>query len=106
MRDGGPGSLTALLTWLSHVLPCAVQYEGALEWYSRAVGMQPNYAEAHCNMGVIYKVGSACWSRLGEHPACWLGSAHPAADREPGKKRKRRRRGRKAARVAATRTCC
>lgn len=47
----------------SHVVsPCIAphpahtrQYDQALEHYQRAIQIQPNYPQAHCNMGVIYK---------------------------------------------------
>jgi tetratricopeptide (TPR) repeat protein len=39
--------------WHRRVL---LQYDIALEWYQRAVAVHPGYAEAHCNMGVIFKV--------------------------------------------------
>ena len=30
-------------------------YEAALQFYEKAVALRPMYAEAQCNMGVIYK---------------------------------------------------
>ena len=32
-----------------------MQYDVALEHYKRAVALLPNYPQAHCNMGVIFK---------------------------------------------------
>ena len=34
---------------------CCLQYDKAMEFYSKAVKIQPSHAEAHCNMGVICK---------------------------------------------------
>jgi TPR repeat len=31
------------------------QLDKAMEHYQKAVGLQPRYVEAHCNMGVILK---------------------------------------------------
>lgn len=31
------------------------QYDRALQFYQASVAVAPRYAQAHCNMGVIYK---------------------------------------------------
>lgn len=35
--------------------PCNMQVDLALQSYGRALELQPQYAEAHCNIGVIHK---------------------------------------------------
>jgi protein O-GlcNAc transferase len=45
------------------------QYGHALSFYEKAAQLRPLYAEAHCNMGVIYKdrgdllAAIACYER-------------------------------------------
>jgi len=60
--------------------PCP-QFDAALEWYGKATALQPLYAEAHCNVGVILKVGWRVWVQVGAHAltrsclsraACWM----------------------------------
>ena len=40
---------------ISYLFIVLLQYKKALEFYSKAVDVQPMHAEAHCNTGVIHK---------------------------------------------------